>query len=73
MKIVKSDRGDEYYKPHQNDVTERCNRTLTEMIRCMLSDSSLLMSLWMEALKTTMYLLNTVPSKAVLTVDGNEI
>jgi len=36
-----------------------------DMVRSMLSNSSLLVSLWTYALKTTMYLLNRVPSKAV--------
>ncbi|PKU59784.1 Retrovirus-related Pol polyprotein from transposon TNT 1-94 [Dendrobium catenatum] len=36
-----------------------------DMVRCMLSYSSLPLSLWMHALKTAMYLLNRVPSKAV--------
>ena len=36
-----------------------------EMVRSMMSYSSLPISLWMYALKTTMYLLNKVPSKAI--------
>ncbi|KAI0524826.1 hypothetical protein KFK09_004214 [Dendrobium nobile] len=51
--------------PQQNGVAERRNRTLMDMVRCMLSYSSLPLSLWMHALKTAMYLLNRVPSKAV--------
>jgi hypothetical protein len=35
------------------------------MIRSMLSNSIVPKSLWMYALKTAMYLLNRVPSKAV--------
>ena len=35
------------------------------MVRSMLSNSSLPVSFWMYALKTAMYLLNKVPSKAV--------
>jgi hypothetical protein len=34
-----------------------------DMVRSLLSNSSLLISLWMEALKTAAYLLNRVPSK----------
>lgn len=37
-----------------------------DMVRSVLSNSSLPISLWMEALKTAVYLLNRVPSKAVL-------
>jgi hypothetical protein len=51
--------------PQQNGVAERRNRTLMDMVRSMLSNSSLPISLWMEALKTAVYLLNIVPSKAV--------
>ena len=49
----------------QNGVAERRNRTLMEMVRSMMSYSSVPISLWGEALKTTMYILNRVPSKAV--------
>ncbi|RVW71668.1 Retrovirus-related Pol polyprotein from transposon TNT 1-94 [Vitis vinifera] len=41
------------------------NRTLMEMVRSMMSYSSVPISLWGEALKTAMYILNRVPSKAV--------
>ena len=51
--------------PQQNGMIERCNRTLMNMGRSMISNSSLPKSLWMHALKTAMYLLNRVPSKAV--------
>ena len=95
MKIVRSDRGCEYYgkydesgqhpgpfakflerrgicaqytmpgTPQQNGISERRNRTLMDMVRSMLSKSTVPVSLWMYALKTAMYLLNRVPSKAV--------
>jgi hypothetical protein len=95
IKIVRSDRGGEYYgrhtpygqvpgpfarflkengkdaqysmsgDPHQNGVAERCNRTLMDMVRSMLSYSTLPISLWMEALKTAVHILNRVPSKSV--------
>ena len=51
--------------PQQNGVSERRNQTLMDMVKSMLSNSSLPVSLWMYALKTVMYLLNRVPSKAV--------
>ena len=51
--------------PQQNGVSERRNRTLMDMVRSMLSKSTVPVSLWMYALKTAMYLLNRVPSKAV--------
>jgi hypothetical protein len=37
--------------PQQNGVAERCNRTLMDMVRSMLSYSTLPISLWMEDLK----------------------
>jgi hypothetical protein len=49
----------------QNVVTERRNRTLMDMVRNMLSYSSLLISLWMKDLKTTVHILNRVSSKSV--------
>jgi hypothetical protein len=46
-------------------VTERRNRTLMDMVRSILSYSTLPISLWMEALKTVVHILNRVPSKSV--------
>jgi hypothetical protein len=51
--------------PQQNGVAERRNRTLMDMVRSMLSYFTLPISLWMEALKTTVHILNRVPSKLV--------
>ena len=51
--------------PSQNGVSERRNRTLKDMVRSMISHSSLPVSLWGEALKTAVYILNRVPSKVV--------
>ena len=95
IKIVRSDRGGEYYgrytedgqapgpfakflqehgivaqytmpgSPDQNGVAERRNRTLLDMVRSMLSSSNLPKSLWAEALKTAVYILNRVSTKAV--------
>ena len=52
--------------PQQNGVVEKRNHTLMDMVRSMLSNSYLPISLWMEALKTVVYLLNRVPTKIVL-------
>jgi hypothetical protein len=51
--------------PQQNGVVERCNSTLIDMVRSMLSYSTLPISLWMETLKTVVHILNRVPSKSV--------
>ena len=53
------------YTPQQNGVVERRNRTLMDMVRSILSNCSLPLSLWVYALKISVYLLNRVPSKAV--------
>ena len=52
-------------KPSMNGVAERRNRTLKDMVRSMINHSSLPESLWGEALKTAVYILNRVPTKAV--------
>ena len=49
----------------QNGVAERRNHTLLDMVRCMLSHSSLPDFLWGDAIKTAVYILNQVPSKSV--------
>ena len=51
--------------PQQNGVAERRNRTLLEMVRSMMSYSTLLISFRGYALNTTIHLLNLVPSKSV--------
>ena len=51
--------------PQQNGVSERRNRTLLEMVRSMMSYSSLPFSFWGYALQTAAYILNVVPSKSV--------
>jgi hypothetical protein len=51
--------------PQQNEVAEKRNRTLLDMLRSILSYSTLLISLWMDALKTAVHILNRVPSKSV--------
>ncbi|KAK9734067.1 hypothetical protein RND81_04G112500 [Saponaria officinalis] len=50
--------------PSMNGVAERRNRTLKDMVRSMISHSTLLVSLCGEALKTAAYILNRVLTKA---------
>ena len=52
-------------KPSMNGVAKRRNRTLKDLMRSMISHLSLPKSLWGEALKTIVYILSRVPSKAV--------
>jgi transposase InsO family protein len=49
--------------PTMNGVAERRNRTLMEMVRSMISHTSLSLNLRGEALKTATYILNRVPTK----------
>ena len=92
IKIVRSDKGGEYYgkytengqasgafvqengivtqytmpgSPDQNGVAERRNRTLMDMVRSMRSKTKLPQCLWTETLKTTVYILNRIPTKAI--------
>ena len=48
-----------------NGVAKQRNQTLKDMVRSMISHSFLPESLWGEALKTAVYILNRVPSKVV--------
>ena len=48
-----------------NGVAERQNITLKDMMRSMISHSTLPTSLWGKALKTAEYILNRVPTKAI--------
>ena len=52
------------YCHYQNGVAERMNRTLEEMTRCMLHESGLPKSLWGEAVMTSTYLRNRLPSSS---------
>ena len=49
----------------QNGVVERRNQTLMDMVCSMFSSSKLPKSLWTEALKMVVYILNQVPTKVV--------
>ncbi|KAM7507364.1 hypothetical protein LguiA_017817 [Lonicera macranthoides] len=51
--------------PQWNGVSERRNRTLLDMVRSMMSQTSLPISFWGYALETAAFTLNRSPSKAV--------
>ena len=53
------------YMPQHNDVVERRNQTLLEMVRSMMGKIDLPKSFWGYALETIFYILNRVPSKLV--------
>ena len=52
------------YSPQQNGVAERKNRSLLEMVRCMLLDAHLDKKYWAEAVNTANFLQNGLPTKA---------
>ena len=51
------------YTPEQNGVSERRNRYVMEMARCMLHDKELPKEFWVEAANTTVFLQNRLPAK----------
>lgn len=53
------------YSPQQNGVSERKNRTAMEMAWCLLFEKGLPKSFWAEAVNTSVYLLNLLPTKAL--------
>ncbi|GJV57573.1 retrotransposon protein, putative, ty1-copia subclass, partial [Tanacetum coccineum] len=53
------------YMPQHNGVSERRNRTLLDMVRSMMSQTTLLKSFWDYALETATRILNMVPTKKV--------
>ena len=53
--------------PQRNGVSERCNRTLLDMVLPMISLTNLLLSFWGYALETAVFTLNRAPLKSVET------
>jgi hypothetical protein len=53
--------------PQCNGVSERCNRTLLDSVRSMMSLSDLSISFWGYALETAAFILNRAPSKSMET------
>lgn len=51
--------------PENNGVAERMNRTILDKSRCMLLESSLNKSFWIEAVMTAVYLINRSPTKGI--------
>jgi hypothetical protein len=48
------------YNPQQNGMAERMNRTLTEMVRCMLQDAKMDKTYWAEAFVTAASIRNSI-------------
>ena len=53
------------YTPQQNGVSERSNRFIREMTRCMLHEKNLPKRFWGEALNNVVYLQNRISTKVV--------
>jgi len=53
------------YTPQQNGVSERRNKTLMEMARCLLYEKKLPLNFWAEAVNTTSYLINQMASRVL--------
>ena len=51
--------------PQRNGVSRRCNHTLLDMVRSMMSLTDLPLSFWGYALETASFTLNRAPSKSV--------
>ncbi|KAL9429389.1 hypothetical protein AB3S75_031241 [Citrus x aurantiifolia] len=54
------------YTPQQNGVAERKNRTVMNMVRCMLYEKKLPKTFWPEAVNWAFYVLNRCPTLAVM-------
>ena len=53
------------YTPQQNGVFERRNRTIVEMFRTMTNEKRLPKYFWVEAVHTTIHILNRCPTKSL--------
>ncbi|KAG8501509.1 hypothetical protein CXB51_003806 [Gossypium anomalum] len=53
------------YTPQQNGVSERKNRSLMDMARCLLFEKNLPKTMWAEAVNTVVYIQNRLPIKAL--------
>ena len=60
------------YTPQQNGVSERKNRSLMEMARCMVKSQALPHAIWLEAVMCATYVLNRCPTKALQSVTPYE-
>lgn len=59
--------------PQQNGLSERKNRTLVEMMRCLLDEAKFPDSLWAEAVQTANYIRNRCPTRALNEVTPSEM
>lgn len=60
------------YTPQQNGVSERKNRTLMNMVRCLLNGRNVPKMFWPEAVKWAAYVLNRSPTLSVKNITPEE-
>jgi hypothetical protein len=60
------------YTPQQNGVAERKNRTLKEMVDCMIQSKGLSLKYWAEAINCANYIVNRTPTKALKNITPEE-
>jgi len=60
------------YTPQQNGVLERKNRTLMNIVICLLNGRSLPKVFWLEAVKWATYVLNRSPTLSVKNITPEE-
>ncbi|KAL4343519.1 hypothetical protein AHAS_Ahas11G0086500 [Arachis hypogaea] len=53
------------YTPQQNGISERKNRTIMDMVRCMLKSKQMPKEFWAKAVATAVHILNRCPTKSV--------
>jgi hypothetical protein len=60
------------YRPQQNGVVKRKNRTLKEMENCMIQYKGLSFFYWAEAINCVNYIVNHTPTKALKNITLEE-
>jgi hypothetical protein len=60
------------YTPQKNGVAERKNRTLKEMVNCMIQSKGLSLKYWEEAINYENYIVNLTPTKALKIITPEE-
>lgn len=61
------------YSTQQNGKAEKMNRTIRDMIRCMLDQARLPSTLWAGAARTAAYLRNRLPAKTLVNMTPYEV
>ncbi|WVY91230.1 hypothetical protein V8G54_036744 [Vigna mungo] len=79
LKVLRIDEGGEdnhemtpHNTPEHNGTVERKNRTILNMVRCMLKSKEMPQFLWGEVVLTTTYILNRTPTKRLKNITPEE-